>query len=125
MIENSCVHNGANSEFDANIDQIRVSNNNALKSVETIAVTVYSIVSSTVYVDIDSNKTYEDKCKIINDIASDVYDVDSDIGDVYEKIHNVCFAEIDSDEDDEDDCCSNSEYKAILNSAGNYVLVKY
>ena len=89
MIENSCVHNGTNSEFDANIDQIRVSNNNALKSVETIAVTVYSIASSTVYVDIDSNKTYEDKCKIINDIASDVYDVDSDIGDVYEKIHNL------------------------------------
>ena len=125
MIENSCVHNGTNSEFDANIDQIRVAKNNALKNVETIAVTVYSIVSSTVYVDIDLNKTYEDKCKIINDIGLDVYEVGSDIGDVYEEIHNVCFAEIDNDEDDDGDCCNNSEYKAILDSTGNYVLVKY
>lgn len=89
--------------------------NKALK-METIAITVYSIVSTTLLVDV-VECTYEQKCKIINDVAMDVYDSDSEIGDVYEKVHDVRFADM-------DELLGNVEYAAVLNAHGDYELVQ-
>lgn len=83
---------------------------------ETIAITVYSIVSTTLLVDVDKC-TYEQKCKIINDVAMDVYDADSEIGDIYEKVHDVRFADFNK-------LLNNVEYAAVLNADGDYELVQ-
>jgi hypothetical protein len=83
---------------------------------ETIAITVYSIVSTTLLVDVDEC-TYEQKCKIINDVAMDVYDADSEIGDIYEKVHDVRFADFNK-------LLNNVEYAAVLNADGDYELVQ-
>lgn len=84
---------------------------------DTIAVTVYSLISSTVFVKIEKNKNFEDKWKITNDIAMDVYRIESEISDVYEKIHDVRFAE-------NNGMSSWAEHKAVLNSEGKYELVE-
>lgn len=83
---------------------------------QTIAVTVYTIVSSTVLVDIDENFSSADKEQIINDIAEDVYDQDSDIEDVYEKIYDVRYADLGSSDR------NYSSYFAKKNEIGVYEL---
>ena len=86
---------------------------------ETIAVTVYTVVSSTIMVEIEKGLNHDQKCKLINDIALDVYDVDSDMGDVYEKVHDVRFAEMGDSEE-----FGYSEYSAVLGDNGEYILVE-
>lgn len=80
---------------------------------EIIAVTVYSLTSSTVFVEIEPNLHLDQKIKLINDISMQVYESQSEISAVYEKVHDVAFAEVDYL-----DC----EYSAELNSDGKYDL---
>ncbi len=86
---------------------------------ETIAVTVYTVVSSTVMVEIDKGLSFDQKCKLINDIALDVYDVDSEMSDVYEKVHDVSFAEMGDDDEP-----FGAEYSTVMGEDGNYILIE-
>jgi hypothetical protein len=84
---------------------------------ETIAVTVYSVITKTVFVDIYPNLTHDEKVQLINEIAIDIYEDETDNNneDVYEKVSDVRYCEIDFDDYD-------SNFSAIKNSDGVYEL---
>ena len=84
---------------------------------ETIVVTVYSIITKTVNVDISPNLTHDQKVKLINEIAIDIYEdqTDNDNENIYKKVSDVTYSDTDFD-----DCESN--FSAIKNSDGVYDL---
>ena len=85
---------------------------------ETIAVTVYSVVTKTVLVDISPDLNHDQKVQLINEIAIDIYEdeTDNDNEDIYEKVSDVRYCEIDFEG-------SYSNFSAIKNSDGFYELV--
>jgi len=89
-----------------------------IKSFETIAVTVYSVISKTVFVDIESKLSHEQKVQLIDEIAIDIYEdeTDNENEDIYEKVSDVRYCEIDFEGSD-------SNFSAIKNADGVYELV--
>jgi hypothetical protein len=92
---------------------------NASKNFEKISVTIHSIVTKTIFVKIDAYLMHDDKVKLINDIALDIYydETDNNNEDVYEKVHDVTYSE----SDDYDDY-PQTNFQAIKNSKGIYEL---